>query len=115
MFAAGGDSETDELVGLDIAGELPDGLYIGGWELHRYTEDELDDYELVPAVHTRNRRAWDRTAAAGTWWLRRPAGDLLPLAGRHPTNEVVPQQIKGKLRSKMSAAGLRAVGGSPLS
>jgi hypothetical protein len=80
-YFARGDADTDELVGLDIdiAGTVPPGLRIAGWDLVCYNERELDDFDVI--IGAPNLRSWDRLAAASTWWLRRSAGIRPPVSG----------------------------------
>jgi hypothetical protein len=70
-YCAGVDYETDELVGLDISGDIPNGLPIAGWELIQFSESELDDYEVIHVAGARTAGTWDRLSAGNTWWLRR--------------------------------------------
>jgi hypothetical protein len=80
-YAGCGDMDTDELVGLDITGDIPTGWRIAGWELHRYHEHELEAYEVVRETGARHGWSWDRIAAAQTWWLRRPIGRREAITG----------------------------------
>jgi len=81
-FCGRGDVATEEIVGLDIdiAGTVPSGLRIAGWDLIRYNKSDLDHFDVIVGG-TQNRWAWDHLAAAYTWWLRRDEGKRPPRHG----------------------------------
>lgn len=74
-YAARGDFECLELVGLNAC-DLPDGpVPVAGWELVRLGRSGVRSLMPVPdAADFVPRPCWDLTAAAETWWLRRSKG-----------------------------------------
>jgi hypothetical protein len=74
-YAARGDVERLDLVGLNAC-ELPDGpVPVAGWELVRLGRSGVEDLMPVPAAaRFMPRSGWGLTAAAATWWLRRSTG-----------------------------------------
>ncbi|MCA1605489.1 MAG: hypothetical protein LC775_08490, partial [Acidobacteria bacterium] len=74
-YAARGDVECLDLVGLNAC-DLPDGpVPVAGWELVRLGMSGVRDLMPVPAAaHFMPQPGWDLTAAAQTWWLGRSTG-----------------------------------------
>lgn len=74
-YAARGDVECLDLVGLNAC-DLPDGpVPIAGWELVRLGQSGVRDLMPVPAAADfMPSPGWNLTAAAETWWLRRFTG-----------------------------------------
>ncbi|MGQ0776211.1 MAG: hypothetical protein ACT4NY_17590 [Pseudonocardiales bacterium] len=75
-YAARGDVERLDLVGLNAC-DLPDGpVPIAGWELVWLGRNGVRDLMPVPAAadFVPKLGGWDLTAAAATWWLRRSTG-----------------------------------------
>ncbi len=74
-YAAGGDCEHLQLVGLDID-DAPDGpTPVAGWELVRLTEADLDRLAPVPAAAPyQPHQPWSREVATQMWYLRRTRG-----------------------------------------
>ncbi|MGH3905764.1 MAG: hypothetical protein ACRDTE_16505 [Pseudonocardiaceae bacterium] len=82
-YAARGDVEHIELVGLNAC-DLPNGpIPLAGWELVRLGRSGVRDLMPVPAAADfAPRLGWDLTAAGATWWLRRSTGHKARY--RHP-------------------------------
>jgi hypothetical protein len=74
-YAARGDVERLDLVGLNAC-DLPHGpVPVAGWELVRLGRDGVRDLMPVPAAADfMPNPGWCLTAAAETWWLRRSTG-----------------------------------------
>jgi hypothetical protein len=83
-YAAHGDVECLDLVGLNAC-RLPDGpVPVAGWDLVRLGQSGIEDLMPVPAAARFMPHAyWDLTAAAATWWLRRSAGKKARSNGRY--------------------------------
>ncbi len=79
-YAAIGDCEHLELVGLDID-DAPDGpTPVAGWELVRLTEADLDRFAPVSAAaRYQPYQPWSREVASETWYLRRSPGFAPPI------------------------------------
>lgn len=74
-YLSRGDVATEELVGLDISGSIPNGLQVAGWTLRRFADEEIRGFSVVPSSDARTIWGWDRVAATETWWLHRDAGE----------------------------------------
>lgn len=95
MLCGRGDVETEEIIGLDIniSGAFPSGLRIGGWDLVRYNEHDLDHFDVVVGGGARSRWSWDRVATSHTWWLRRPKGKCTARLGGTVINLTEPREV----------------------
>jgi hypothetical protein len=73
--AARGDCSSIIHIALDVDG-LPEGpTPIAGWELVRYTREQVRALAPIPtAAHHQAWLGWNPTSAALTWWLRRDEG-----------------------------------------
>ncbi|MGH3923991.1 MAG: hypothetical protein ACRDTT_14170 [Pseudonocardiaceae bacterium] len=74
-YAARGDIECLDLMGLNAC-YLPDGpIPVAGWDLVSLGRSGVRNLMPVPAAADfAPRPGWDLTAAAATWWLRRSTG-----------------------------------------
>lgn len=81
-YAVRGEVRRVRHVGLDVTG-LPDGpVQVAGWELVRYSRDELDRLAPVPCAAGYQQAGWFVESAERTWWLRRNEGTAVPSDGR---------------------------------